>query len=180
MRATAYVAAAHQYQLFIDGKKVAAGPSFSYPDESYYEATDVTDALRGRRRQRDRRAALLVRTGPGPPGLARRACSCRSTSCTRTATTRSSGPTAPGSEHPAEWLPAAPRNDEGGFTERVDGRLQPQGWALPGFDAKGWTHVAVIGPVGTKPFTHLVAQRTHIVEQPVKPVARSARWPPAQ
>ena len=45
VRATAYVAAAHQYQLFIDGAKVAAGPSYSYPDEQYYEATDVTGAL---------------------------------------------------------------------------------------------------------------------------------------
>ena len=74
-------------------------------------------------------------------------------------------------KHAAEWLPAPPRNDEGGFTERVDGRLQPQGWAQPGFDARGWTRVAVIGPAGTKPFTHLVAQRTHIVEHVVQPVS---------
>ena len=74
-------------------------------------------------------------------------------------------------EHPAEWLPAAPRNDEGGFTERVDGRLQPTGWDQPGFGARGWTPVPVIGPVGTKPFTHLVAQRTHIVEHALQPVS---------
>ena len=72
VRATAYVAAAHQYQLFIDGKKVAAGPSFSYPDASYYEATDVTHALRAGAENAVGVLALLVRTGSGPTGICAR------------------------------------------------------------------------------------------------------------
>ena len=68
-------------------------------------------------------------------------------------------------EHTAEWLPAPPRNDEGGFIERVDGRLHPHGLGRsPASTRRGWTPVAVLGPAGTKPFTHLVVQRTHIVE----------------
>jgi alpha-L-rhamnosidase len=170
VRATAYVAAAHQYQLFIDGKKVAAGPSFSYPDASYYEATDVTHALRA---GADNAVGVLhYWYGPGQgrpastPGLLVQIDVVHANGDHEVIATDGTW-----QQHPAEWLPAAPRNDEGGFTERVDGRLQPQGWAQPGFDAKGWTRVAVIGPAGTKPFTHLVAQRTHIVEQAVKPVS---------
>ena len=45
-RATAYVAAAHKYQLWVNGSRVDTGPSFSFPDESYYQATDVTGHLR--------------------------------------------------------------------------------------------------------------------------------------
>ena len=44
--ATAFVAAAHKYQLWVNGAQVATGPSFCFPDEQYYQATDVTAALR--------------------------------------------------------------------------------------------------------------------------------------
>ena len=170
VRATAYVAAAHQYQLYIDGAKVAAGPSFAYPDEQYYEATDVTGALHAG--AANAIGVLHHWYGPGQgrpasaPGLL-----LQITVVHQDGSREVIGTDGTWQEHRAEWLPAAPRNDEGGFTERVDGRLQPQGWAQPGFDAKGWTPVAVLGPVGTKPFTHLVAQRTHIVESPVRPVS---------
>ena len=170
VRATAYVAAAHQYQLFVDGAKVAAGPSFSYPDDSYYEATDVTRALRAG--AVNAIGVLHHWYGPGQgrpaaePGLLVQI-SVEHANGTREVI----GTDGSWQEHAAEWLPAAPRNDEGGFTERVDARLQPQGWDQPGFDARGWARVAVIGPAGTKPFTHLVAQRTHIVEHAVRPVS---------
>ena len=44
-RATAYIAAAHKYQLWVNGAMVDSGPSFSYPDESYVQATDLTGVL---------------------------------------------------------------------------------------------------------------------------------------
>ena len=43
--ATAFVAAAHSYQLWVNGSQRAAGPSFCFPDEQYVQATDVTAAL---------------------------------------------------------------------------------------------------------------------------------------
>ncbi len=73
-------------------------------------------------------------------------------------------------EHTAQWLPAPLRNDEGNFVEHIDGRLAPPvGWSQPGFRATGWQPVAVLGPAGTAPFTHLVAQRTRIVEHTQRP-----------
>ena len=44
-RATAYVAAAHKYQLWVNGALLDTGPSFCFPDEQYYQATDITSAL---------------------------------------------------------------------------------------------------------------------------------------
>ena len=48
-RATAYVSAAHTYRLYVDGVPVDAWPSFSYPDEQYARAVDLTGALAGGR-----------------------------------------------------------------------------------------------------------------------------------
>ena len=45
VRARAYVSADHQYQLWINGARAAAGEAFSYPDSQYYEASDVTALL---------------------------------------------------------------------------------------------------------------------------------------
>ncbi len=74
-------------------------------------------------------------------------------------------------ELPAEWLPSPQRNADGGdFVEWVDGRLQPQGWSSPGYDASAWSPVTVIGPAGTAPFSRIYAQRTTIRETPVHPV----------
>ena len=46
VRAVAYVSAGQQYDLRVNGVRVAHGPSFSYPDQQYYEATDVRAQLR--------------------------------------------------------------------------------------------------------------------------------------
>ena len=75
-RATAYVAAAHKYLLFVDGEQVGAGPSFSYPDEQYSESD-----------RRDRRTAA-------PAAPTRSAC------CT-TGTDRRPGPAGVGARAPA-------------------------------------------------------------------------------
>ena len=45
-RATAYVAAAHTYRLFLEGQQVDFGPGFCFPDEQYFRTVDVTAHLR--------------------------------------------------------------------------------------------------------------------------------------
>ena len=44
-RATAFISAAHTYQLFVDGNRVDFGPSFSYPDEQYVRSVDLTGRI---------------------------------------------------------------------------------------------------------------------------------------
>jgi|GEM_PF-5607957 Alpha-L-rhamnosidase N-terminal domain. len=46
VRARLYASAGQQYDLRVNGERVGHGPSFSYPDEGYYEATDITRQVR--------------------------------------------------------------------------------------------------------------------------------------
>ena len=170
-RATAYVSAAHTYRLYVDGVPVDAWPSFSYPDEQYARAVDLTGALAGGRTSA---IGVLHRWyGPGQgrpasaPGLLFQLSlqydDGRHDVVVSDASWR---------ERPAEWLPSPQRNPDGGdFVEWVDGREHPQGWSDPGYDDSTWSPVTVIGPAGTAPFTTTYAQRTTIRESPVLPVS---------
>jgi alpha-L-rhamnosidase len=170
-RATAYVSAAHTYRLYVDGVPVDAWPSFTYPDEQYARAVDLTGALAGGRTSA---IGVLHRWyGPGQgrpasaPGLLFQLSlqydDGRHDVVVSDASWR---------ERAAEWLQSPQRNPDGGdFVEWVDGREHPQGWASPGYDDSAWSAVTVIGPAGTAPFTTTNAQRTAIRESPVLPVS---------
>jgi alpha-L-rhamnosidase len=170
-RATAFVAAAHKYQLWINGDEVDSGPSFSYPDEQYYQATDVTRHLRP---GATNAVGVLHRwygAGQGRPQSAPGVLVHLSVHFTD-GTSQVIATDGSWRAHPGEWQPGGYRNTDGNdFVENIDGRAFPVGWAAAGFDAAGWTRPSVLGPVGTAPFTQLVAQRTRIVEQPVAPVS---------
>ncbi|MGD0747021.1 MAG: family 78 glycoside hydrolase catalytic domain [Acidimicrobiales bacterium] len=170
-RATAYVSAAHTYRLFVDGAPVDAWPSFSYPDEQYARAVDLTGALAGGRAS----AIGVVHRWYGPgqgrptsaPGLLFQLSLWYDDGHHVVV-----GSDAGWREHPAEWLPSPQRNsDVGDFVEWVDGRAHPEGWSSPGYDDSSWTPATVIGPAGSAPFTRTYAQRTAIRESPVLPVS---------
>jgi alpha-L-rhamnosidase len=168
-RATAFVAAAHKYQLWVNGGEVDSGPSFCYPDEQYYQATDVTSHLRPGGRNAIGLLHHWYGAGQGRPESAPGVLVHLSVHFTdgTTEVIRSDGSWR---EHPGEWLPGPYRNTDGGdFVENIDGRATPIGWAEGDYDDRGWTSPAVLGPVGTAPFTHLFALRTRIVEHPVAP-----------
>ena len=169
--ATAYVAAAHKYQLWVNGAKVDSGPSFCFPDEQYYQATDITTALAPG--ARNAVGILHHWYGPGRG---------RPTSAAgllvqvmvhyvdgKSVTLRSDGSWR---TQRAEWLAAPQRNnDSGDFVEWIDGRLHPTGWSEAAYDDRQWAAASVRGPVGTAPFTHLYAQRTRITEHTVPAVS---------
>lgn len=171
VRAVAYVAAAHKYQLWLNGTKAATGPSFSYPADQYVQATDVTALLKaggpnavgvlhhwygpGQGRPKELPALLLqlsVQTADGEH--------------------RVLGTDGTWRQLKAEWQAAPQRNSDGGdFVEIIDGRQSPVGWSEPGFDASGWEPAPVLGKVGSVRFAGLVAQRTTIAEKAVAPVS---------
>jgi alpha-L-rhamnosidase len=170
-RATAYVAAAHKYQLWVNGTVLDTGPSFCYPDEQYYQATDVTGHLRP---GADNAIGVLHHWYGAGQGRPQSAPGLLVHLSVHFADGTHDVITTDGSwrERPGEWLPGGYRNTDGGdFVENIDGRVSPLGWSGPDFDDGGWTRSAVLGPVGTAPFTHLFAQRTRIVEHPVAPVS---------
>ena len=168
-RATAYVAAAHKYQLWVNGAQLDSGPSFCFPDEQYYQATDITSAVVA---GRPNAVGILHHWyGPGQgrptsaPGLLVQV---EVHYADGTRVTLSSDDT--WRTERAEWLPAPQRNnDVGDFVEWIDGRRHPTGWSGAGFDDHGWSAATVLGPIGSAPFVGLYAQRTRISEHPVSP-----------
>lgn len=169
-RATAFVAAAHRYQLWINGRFADAGPSFSYPDEQYVQSVDVTRFVRVGRTNGIGVLHHWYGGGQGrpasEPGLL-----VEISVDHRDGTHETIGTGGRWREQAAEWSPGTPRNEEGDFTEVVDARRHPDGWSTAGFDDTSWRPVAVLGPPGVAPFLRLVPQRTRIATHPVRPVS---------
>ena len=170
-RATAYISAAHTYQLYIGGQKVDFAPSFSYPDEQYVRTTDVTQVLKG---AKSTVLGVLHRwygAGQGRP-LSAPGVIMELSLHYDNGQHIVYGTDASWKELPAEWLPSALRNTDGSdFVEWIDGRAHPIGWTDPAFNDAAWSATTVLGPVATPPFGGMVAQRTHISEQVVTPVS---------
>ena len=170
-RATAYISAAHTYQFYVDGERVDAWPSFSYPDEQYLRSVDVTSRIVG---GRPTVLGVLHRwygagkgRPPSAPGLIVQL-SLRYRDGRHVVV----GTDGHWRERPAEWLPAPQRNNDAcDYVEWVDGRRHPTGWSLAGYDDAAWSKVTVLGPAGTAPFTRTFAQRTTISEHAVAPVS---------
>jgi alpha-L-rhamnosidase len=169
-RATVYISASTQYVLWVNGRRVDAGPSFAYPDEQYYQASDVTALLKP-----GAPAVIGVlhhwyASGQGrpdsPPGLI------VELSIWHTDGTREIiGTDGTWLQRAGQWQRAALRNGDVNETvENIDGRLAPVGWLTPTYATAGWTPVAVLGPAGSAPFTHLIAAQTRIVTHLVQPI----------
>ncbi|MHB8430474.1 MAG: family 78 glycoside hydrolase catalytic domain [Acidimicrobiales bacterium] len=166
--ATATIAAAHKYQLWVNGTLVDTGPSFCFPDEQYYQATDVTDHLTAGRTNAIGILHHWYGPGRGRPASAPGLLAQLSVRYEDGRVIRL-GSDGSWRTRRAEWLPAPQRNNDGGdFVEWIDARDTPEGWSDPTYDDRGWTAADVLGPVGTQPFTKLFAQRTRIVEEPVR------------
>jgi alpha-L-rhamnosidase len=170
-RATAFVAAAHKYQLWVNGTEVDTGPSFCYPDEQYYQATDVTRHLRP---GEDNAIGVLHHwygAGQGrprsPPGLLVHVSVHFTDGTSQVIVSDGPGASTPGNGYRAPTAtPTAPTSS------RTSTAGPPRSVGPTGdFDDRRWTPPAVLGPVGRAPFTHLFALRTRIVEHEVTPVA---------
>jgi alpha-L-rhamnosidase len=168
VRARAYVSAGQQYDLRVNGVRVAHGPSFSYPDEQYYEATDITTLLRAGATNAIGVVTHWETPGQGRPasvpGLIARISIEHANGQREIVTTDGTWRT-----HGGPWVQGRLRNDEGDHVEHIDGRADPVGWDTAGFDDRGWTPALLLGPHPVTPFLHLFAARSHIVEHTVAP-----------
>ena len=169
VRARAYMSAGQQYDLRVNGVRAAHGPSFAYPDEQYYQATDITGLLHAGALNAIGVVTHWSGAGQGrpkeEPAFIARVTIDHADGTRQVITSDASWRT-----HTGMWIQGAPRNDEGNFVEHIDARLDPVGWERPDFDDRGWQHAQVIGAHPVKPFLHLFPARTHIVEHVVKPV----------
>ncbi len=170
VRARVYAAAGQQYELRVNGTRAAEGPSYSYPDEQYYETTDVTSLVQPGAVNAFAFVVHWATASQGRPDSPE-AFIARITVDHADGTSEVLSTDGSWRARTAMWVPDGPRNDEGDLVEHVDERLDPVGWDKPGFDDRGWPVAVVLGAHPWAPFTHLIAARTHVVYQPMKPAA---------
>jgi alpha-L-rhamnosidase len=160
-RARVYASAGQQYELFVNDRRLAHGPSFSYPDEQYYETTDITTALRPGAFNTLQFTAHWTTPGqgrpPSTPALIAHITIDFADGTRKIVTTDGTWQTQSG-----PWIPSSARNDEGDFVEHIDERRAGD---------TNWEPVKVLGPHPHAPFTHLYAARTHIVYHLMQPVS---------
>jgi alpha-L-rhamnosidase len=168
VRAVAYVSAGQQYDLRVNGVRVAHGPSFSYPDQQYYEATDIAAQLHAGTTNAIGIISHWESPGQGRPasvpGLIARITIDHADGTHEVVTTDATWRVRAG-----PWIQGPLRNDEGDHVEHIDGRADPVGWDRTGFDDRNWAHAVVLGPHPVAPFLHLIAARSHIIEQRLRP-----------
>lgn len=174
VRARVYASAGQQYELRVNGTRAAEGPSYSYPDEQYYETTDVTKLVKAGAANAFAFVTHWATASQGRPDSPE-AFIAHITIDHADGTTDVITTDATWRTHTAMWVPDGPRNDEGDLVEHVDERLDPVGWDQPGFDDSTWSPAAVLGAHPWAPFTHLVAARTHIIYESMKPVTLKPR-----
>jgi alpha-L-rhamnosidase len=173
VRARAYIAASHQYQLHVNGAVVDRGAAFNYPDAGYYRAVDITRQLTAGRPAAVGAIMHWYGSGQGrprsEPGLLIRVVVDHADGSRQVVVTDGSWQVARG-----PWQTALRRNGDGGdYVEFFDGTAEPLGWDRPGFDASAsptsWAAPQVVGVHPAGVFTHLQAQETGLIHRTVRP-----------
>jgi alpha-L-rhamnosidase len=174
VRARAYIAASHQYQLHVNGAVVDRGAPFNYPDDGYYRAVDITRRLTAGAPAVVGAIVHWYGSGQGrprgEPGLLMRVVVDHADGTRQVVVTDGSWQLARG-----PWQTAPRRNGDGGdFVEFFDGTAEPLGWDRPAFDAAGsplqWAAPRVVGVHPAGVFTRLRAQETGLIHRSVRPV----------
>ncbi|AVT31771.1 alpha-L-rhamnosidase [Plantactinospora sp. BC1] len=174
VRARAYTAADHTYELYLNGRRADRGTSFGYPGEDYYQAADVTDLVRA-----GKPLAVGLRyhwygsgqgRPAGAPGVLLKLVVEHADGTRRVIVTDGSWRVARDGLFPAG---SARRNGEGDRIERQDARAEIVGWTAPGYDdsAAPWAPAVVVGAHPTAEYPHLIGQETRLAERTVRPVA---------
>ncbi|HET6668369.1 MAG TPA: family 78 glycoside hydrolase catalytic domain [Intrasporangium sp.] len=168
VRARAFTAANHTYELFLNGARADRGTSFGYAGEGYYQAADVTDLVTageplaigiryhwyggGQGRPASQRSLLHKLVIEHADGTRQVAVTDGSWTVTRD----------------TRFIEGAGRrNGEGDRIDQQDARGIIEAWAEAGFDDSSWSPATVIGEHPTTPLSHLIGQETRLVETEV-------------
>jgi hypothetical protein len=195
VRARAYVAAAGDWALHVDGVLVNRTSSYGYPGEGYYDVSDLTGARAGQP------LAIAVRyhywrctcqgraNGPvspeGPSGLLVKVVVDHADGGRDTVVSDASWRVTRDTTEDISTLTYR-NSDAGDLVERQDATREIPGWDTSRYDDSAWAPASVIGthprpdPAscagfegGSSPcaFTHLSAQQAHLSRSVVHPVS---------
>ncbi len=166
IRASVYVTAVHDYELYLNGKLVGKGPGYHYPQYQYYNSFDVTSLMQanknvfacqthwyggGQGRPTSERGFLLkaiLEYADGSIETIRTNESWKQTENTYFIT-----------EQPR-------RNGEGiGFIDYIDSRNRIANWNKIDFDDSSWEYVQVVGNHPVKPWTGILQSNLNVIEE---------------
>ena len=174
-RATAYVAASHNYELYLNGDLVGKGIAYHYPQYAYYNAFDITEELKT---NADNAFAALTHwygggqgRPKGEPGFLMKAVIEYNDGSSTTIGTDSSWK----QKQATAWRTDKPerRNGEGvGYIDKIDARNIIPNWHTLTFNDSNWKAATEIGPQPTAPWTGtLQPDLTRLQEKEITPVA---------
>ena len=172
-RATAYLTAFHNYELYIDGNLIGKGPGYHYPQYAYYNAYDVTASLKaqstfaamthwyggGQGRAKGDRGFLLKLIVEYTDG------------------TKATFGTDNTWKHKAveAYDPASKGRNPGegiGYIDVIDSRKIETDWNKPTFKDASWQPATVLGAHPVEPFTgELQSDLTRSKEKKIKPAS---------
>ncbi|MBN1361248.1 MAG: family 78 glycoside hydrolase catalytic domain [Sedimentisphaerales bacterium] len=173
-RATAYVTACHEYELYLNGRRVGKGPAFHYPQFHYYNAYDITSALTA---GADNVFACLTHWYGGGQGRAAgsRGFLLKAIVEYADGTTATIGTDATWNQTQAEaWVTGQRRRGgEGvGYIDRIDASKIIPDWNAPGFGDSAWPSAVEIGAPPVAPWTgQLQPDLTRLIEEEMAPVS---------
>ncbi len=172
-RARLYFAACHQAEVYLDGTLVDRGPSFAYPGEGYYQATDITAQVTAGKPLAVGALYHWYGSGQGRPagerGLLLRLVVEHADGTVQTLVTDASWRV----KRASAWQTATPKRsgDSGDYVERIDARNATPGWSTPGFDDSSWSAPEVVGPHPSGVFTRLFAREARVTSTLAAPVS---------
>ncbi|APU15617.1 alpha-L-rhamnosidase [Actinoalloteichus sp. GBA129-24] len=171
IRARAYTAADHTYELFLNGERADRGTSFAHSDEGYYQAADVTDLV-----EPGEPLAVGARyhwygSGQGrpssAPGLLHKLVIEHEDGSRQVVVTDDTWRVARDTRFVAD---APRRNGEGDRVDAQDARGIVADWARPGFNDTDWLAATSLGARPAEPFTRLIGQETRLAETEIPAV----------
>jgi alpha-L-rhamnosidase len=175
MRARAYVAASHQYELYLNGQLADRGQAFAYPGEGYYQTTDVTALVKAGQPLAIGVIYHWYGSGQGrpagEPGMLARVVVDHQDGSHDVVVTDGTWRV----RRAPQWQTGAPKRngDSGDFVEHIDARQVLSGWSQPAYDASAspWSAPQVIGAHPAGVFTHLKGQPSRLGYETISPVS---------
>jgi alpha-L-rhamnosidase len=173
-RATVYLTAVHDYELYLNGNLIGKGPGYHYPQYQYYNAFDITSALLSKPDQTFACFTHWYGGGQGRPkserGFLLKAIIEYDDSTFLVLGTDSTWK----QQRATAWiLGQAQRNGEGiGFVEKIDASGLIPDWNTPNYNDSLWAPAFEIDTHPVEPWTgQLQPNLTRLIEEEITPVS---------
>ncbi len=173
IKATLYITASHEYELYIDGALTGNGPGYHYPQYQYYNAYDITTSFKNKSQHSFACLTHWYGSGQGRPkstnGLLAKAIFEFSDSTLIIIGTDKSWK----QEEVKAFLTNQPlRNGEGiGFIDYIDSRFFNDKWKEVSYNDSKWENAIEIGNHPSPPWTgNLTPNYNKIIHEELQPV----------